>query len=170
MTPEARLRARVCKWLAAHLPRPGLWTSIEHGRAHHGTPEQRAREWQRLQAQGVKVGIPDVMVWYAGHCIGIELKVGANKPTAGQMEFGAGLVSNGFMWRACYSVEAVALLLHQAGVPITGSALQLAGAYDAELAREAGVKAPKTARTKTPASDRAKLAAIARIRASGVLV
>lgn len=171
MPPEARLRARVRMWLSAYLPSPGLWTSIEHGRAHHGTPEQRAREWQRLAAQGVKKGIPDVMVWYRGLCMGLELKVGRNTATPDQERFGAALVANGFAWRVCRSVEDVARFLHHSGVPVTGAAFQMAAAYDAELARE--VVAPKKKASRAPARNkptRAQLSAIERARASGALV
>src|SRR5882757_7184189 len=74
---------------------------------------RNVREAVELKAQGVKAGIPDLMLpvpiqteWakmYAG--LFIELKVGKNKPSKEQWEWMAALESFGYYTKVCYSWE-----------------------------------------------------------------
>jgi len=167
--PEARLRARCRMWLDQFLPSPGTFTAIEHGRAHSGTPAQRAREWQRLKAQGVKTGLSDIMIWYRGRFIGVELKAGTNTASAAQEDFGRAMIANGFQWSVVRSVEGLATVLHQHGVPLSLTAPHVASGYDRELATAEPVK--KSRRPAAPQkakAEPAKLAVMARARARGV--
>ena len=167
MRPEDRLRARCRMWLDQFLPPPGTWSAIEHGRQHSGTPEQRAREWQRLKAQGVKVGLPDLMIWFNGRFIGCELKAGKNTTSAHQEEFGRAMAANGFVWVVIRSVEALATVLHQHGIPLPLAASQVATEYDRILATPEPVKTPSRRPTKAKAEP-SKLAVISRARRAGI--
>ena len=133
MKPEARLRSRCRMYLTKALPLPGWFTAIEHGRKHTGTKEQRAREWQRLAAQGVKKGIPDMEIHDLGY-IGVELKVGADQSGA-QSKVEAAIVANGGTYWLVRSVVTLHDNLVGHGVPVRPSFRVLAMQYDAVLAQ-----------------------------------
>ena len=136
MPPEARLRAR-CRMLAdTHILPPCWWSAIEHGRQHHGTPEQRAREWGRLQGQGVKQGIADMVFMVPGFTLWTELKHGTNKPTEAQDRFAEAqrAIGNGF--EVIRSVEQFGEAMERHGIPIAPGWRVKAQIHDAELASE----------------------------------
>jgi hypothetical protein len=73
-----------------------------------------------MKAMGAKAGVPDCLVFNtiddAGwiKCgLAIELKVGKNKPTPSQIEWRDKLVSCGWRWVCCYSVDEVLALLRE---------------------------------------------------------
>lgn len=167
--PEARLRARCRMWLDQCLPAPAVWSSIEHGRKHTGTPEQRAREWQRLKAQGVRPGLADVMIWLCGRFIGIELKAGRNTTSEAQDAWGAAIRTLGHGYYVVRSVSELASILTRSGVALTPSALSLADAHDRELACETPVKKTGPRRLVKRRDEAAQVAALARVRARGVI-
>ena len=133
MLPEARLRARCRMYLANGLPPPGFWSSVEMGRLHAGTPEQRMHEWTRLAAQGVKVGLPDIMIWYMGRFIGVELKAGRNKSSDPQRTFAAAMRNNGFVVHEIRSIVGLHEALEFEGVPVLPSMRIAALHHDAAL-------------------------------------
>jgi hypothetical protein len=135
-------------YLTAALPRGAFFSAIEHGRMHHGTPEQRAREWSRLKAQGVAAGLADIFIWVGGRFIAIELKAGDNTTSEGQEVFARAMQANGF---ACHTVRSVAALhdiLAAAGVPVQPQHRQIAEGHDASLAQ---ILVPKKKRAPRPA-------------------
>ena len=96
-------------WLWAHPPNGG---------------KRNDREAARLKAQGVKPGIPDIMIfeeWMAraepvangprgkpsGFGMGIELKIGKVKPTDNQLEWAAALSLRGWRCSVCRSMDDV---------------------------------------------------------------
>jgi len=158
-------------WLDQFLPPPGTHCAIEHGRQHSGTPEQRAREWQRLQAQGVAQGTEDYQILYRGLFLAIEFKHGRNPQSFHQKRREEAVKANGFSYYVIRSVEGLATVLHQHGVPLALAAAQVATEYDAALLRERPYKAaaPKRrALNKRAAAN--KLAAMDRARRAGVFV
>jgi len=70
-----------------------------------------------MKAMGAKAGVPDVLIFshgcVQGHSEGfgpplaIELKVGKNKPTQSQLEWRDKLVSCGWVWACCYTMDDV---------------------------------------------------------------
>ncbi|MCC6574489.1 MAG: hypothetical protein IT462_11935 [Planctomycetes bacterium] len=141
MQPEARLRARCASFLTSHLVKPCWFTAIEHGRRHHGTVEQRAREWQHLAAQGVKQGIGDLLVLAPGFCCFIELKAGANKQSEAQHAFQAVMAALGHGYSVVRSVEQLGEALSERGIPLAPNWRLAAQHHDAALDGE-----PKPAR------------------------
>lgn len=134
MKPEARLRARCRSYLDKALPAPGWYSAIEHGRPHSGTPEQRAREWGRLAAQGVKAGIPDMDIRYLALVIGVELKAGKNKQSPAQLKTEAAFIANGCEYWVIRSVTELHDRLVAHLVPVPPSFRVMAMDYDARLA------------------------------------
>lgn len=139
--PEARLRARCRMLLTSHLLSPCWFTAIEHGRKHHGTAEQRAREWQHMQSQGVKQGIGDLLVLAPGYCCFVELKAGANKQSPAQHAFQAVMAALGHGYALCRSVEQLGEALHGRGIPLAANWRMAAQLHDAALDAD-----PKAAR------------------------
>ena len=153
MRPEDRLRARCRMYLDVALPAPGFYTAIEHGRMHTGTPEQRAREWGRLKAQGVKTGLSDLMVWHVGKFIAPEAKVGKNDTSEAQDSFGNAMRANGFEHFVFRSVVELHDGLVARGVPIQSALRILAASHDAclatpEPARKGRASKPQVAKPK----------------------
>lgn len=161
--PEARLRSRCRLFLTSHLMHPCWFTAIEHGRKHHGTAEQRAREWQHMQAQGVKRGIGDILVLAPGYCCFIELKAGANKQSDSQYAFQAVMAALGHGYAVCRSVEQLAHALSERGIPLGPGWRLAAQHHDAALDGETLKRKPSKPRIARPKA--ATLAKLARARA-----
>ena len=166
MRPEDRLRARCRMYLDAALPPPGWFSAIEHGRKHHGTEQQRMAEWSRLRAQGVKVGISDILVMYLGELIGVELKVGKNEPSKNQTDFGEMMEANGFKWRVIRSVCELHDWLVYLGIPIARSMFLAAVAHDAALAQPEALKPRRTSKPKAAKPKASTIAKMNRARGS----
>jgi hypothetical protein len=76
-----------------------------------------------MKAMGAKAGVPDCLIFsrgtVQGHSEGfgaplaIELKTGKNKPTPSQLEWRDKLVSCGWRWECCYSVDEVLAVLRE---------------------------------------------------------
>src|SRR6202012_3380983 len=100
MRPEDRLRARVRMLLKEHLPKPGIWTSIDKGVVLAGDKEQRRRTAMFLKGQGVKNGTEDVQVIYGQtvHAIELKIKTGLSDE---QLERRDGLLANGHRYTVC---------------------------------------------------------------------
>ncbi len=144
-------------------PPEAFWTAIEHGRLHAGDMDARAIEWQRMQGQGVKKGLPDLMLWWKRTFVGIELKVGPNKPSDEQLTFGTAMVTNGFHYEVARSVCQLDGKLREIGFDIPRSMMIAAEGHDAALSM------PVPQKIKPPRKPRAPRASPGRIRAIGKL-
>lgn len=133
MRPEDRLQSRVRMYLDAALPAPGYWSSVEHAK------KQSLRQGQMQKAKGVKRGLPDVMIWYRGVFVGVELKAGKNTTSDMQDLVGAALVANGFRYHVVRRVVDLDRLLRECGLPIQRSMLTAAEHHDACLLADAPV-------------------------------
>lgn len=75
---------------------------------------RNAIEAANLKRQGVKAGVPDLMIPVAKqgyHGLFIEMKVGYNKPTDKQVGWINLLIKNGYLVKVCYgSDEAINLI------------------------------------------------------------
>ena len=134
MKPEARLRARCAMLLKSHLAPPCWFSAIEHGRKHSGTAQQRAAEWSRLQAQGVKPGLGDVLVLAAGYALWVELKAGANQQSDAQLAMQNAMAFLGHGYAVVRSVEQLVDVLEQHGIPLHAGARVAALRHDGMLA------------------------------------
>jgi hypothetical protein len=135
--PESRLRARCAMLLKSHLVAPCWFTALEHGRAHRGTAEQRAREWQHLARQGVQKGIGDMLILAPGYVLFLELKAGANKQSDAQHAFQAVMAALGHGYAVVRSVEQLGEVLQDHGISLAGGWRIKAQLHDAALATEA---------------------------------
>ncbi len=166
MQPEARLRSRCAKFLRSHAP--GLWfTAIEHGRAHAGTPEQRAREWGRLQAQGVRQGLADMLLMPA--CLPdlwVEMKHGTNKQSEAQVQMQRDMQAIGRGYVVVRSVEQLGEVCEAHGIQMAPGWRVAAQIHDAALdvpkplakARKAGAAKPRASRAQIARGNRLALA------------
>ena len=65
-------------------------------------------EAANLKRQGVKAGVPDLMLPVAKqgyHGLFIEMKVGYNKPTNNQIKWAKILSKNGYLVKTCWSAD-----------------------------------------------------------------
>lgn len=65
-------------------------------------------EAANLKRQGVKAGVPDLMLPVAKqgyHGLFIEMKVGYNKPTDNQRKWAEKLTKNGYLVKTCWSAD-----------------------------------------------------------------
>lgn len=67
--------------------------------------------------RGVKPGVPDVLIWYCGKSIVVELKSRHGQCSPSQRAKREQLLRAGVQWWVCRSARAAMWALHQAGVP-----------------------------------------------------
>lgn len=140
MRPEDRLRATARVFANAYVEPPTWWSAIEHGRRHHGTEQQRAAEWRRMAAQGVKPGIGDMLFQRAGFTLWVEFKAGKNVQTAAQRQFEAAQEAIGNGYIVVRTISHLGGALAEAGFPI-GLGWQLAAMrWDAQLEAPTKIK------------------------------
>lgn len=106
--PERVEQVALARWLDARLP--GLWCHVPNERSS-------ARQAGRLAVEGVKAGVPDVLIFRrtpeGGAGVAVELKAPSRKaaknPTAGtspeQRAWLATLAQEGWKTAVCYSAE-----------------------------------------------------------------
>lgn len=165
--PEARLRARCAMFLKSHLMFPCWYSAIEHGRKHSGTAEQRAREWQRLLAQGVKPGLADMLVLAPAFVLWLEMKAGANKQSPAQEAFARDMGALCFGYEVIRSVEQLGEALQRHGIPLAANWRVAAMHHDAAL--DVPTKGPnKPPRTRTAKPTARGLKTLARARQAGI--
>ena len=161
MQPEARLRARCAMLLKSHMAPPCWFTSVEHGRKHAGTPQQRAAEWTRLKGQGVKAGIGDMLVLAPGYALWLELKAGANTQSDAQLAMQNAMAFLGHGYSVVRSVEQLVDVLEAHGIPLR---------HDGMLAVPAARKVVRTAKPRAEKPTPKQRAVMSRLRAKGVVI
>ena len=67
--------------------------------------------------RGVKPGVPDVLVWYCGKSIAIELKSRRGQCSPSQRSVREALLRAGAQWWVCRSANAAMWALYKSGVP-----------------------------------------------------
>lgn len=167
--PEARLRARCAMLLRSHLAPPCWFTSIEHGRRHHGTAEQRAREWQKLAVAGVKQGVADVLILAPGYAFMVELKSATGRQSDAQLAMQQAMAALGHGYAVVRSVEQLVDVLEQHGITLLAGARVAALRHDGMLAAPAKV-AKRSAKPAAAKPTRKQLAVVARLRGQGVAI
>lgn len=168
--PEARLRARCAMLLRSHLAPPCWFTSVEHGRKHSGTPQQRAAEWTRLQAQGVKAGIGDMLILAPGYALWLELKSATGRQSDAQLTMQNAMAALGHGYALVRSVEQLVDVLEQHGIPLQPGARVAALRHDGMLAVPVARKPARAAKPHAEKPTPKQLAAMSRLRAKGVVI
>jgi hypothetical protein len=67
--------------------------------------------------RGVKPGVPDVLIWYRGKSISIELKSRRGQCSRSQRLLREVLLRAGAQWRVCRSAKSAMCSLYELGVP-----------------------------------------------------
>jgi hypothetical protein len=168
--PEARLRARCAMLLRSHLAPPCWFSSIEHGRRHHGTAEQRAREWQALARQGVVAGIGDMLILAPGYALWLELKSATGRQSDAQLAMQNAMAALGHGYAVVRSVEQLVDVLEQHGIPLLAGARVAALRHDGMLAVPVARKPARIAKPSAAKPTRKQLATLSRLRAQGVVI
>lgn len=102
---EHEAQVTVIDWAAWHEgqhPELGLLFAIPNGGHRH------VKVAVMLKAEGVKAGIPDLMLACARqgwHGLFIELKIGSNKPSAAQLKRLAALTEQGYLAVVCWGAD-----------------------------------------------------------------
>lgn len=99
--------------------------------------------------RGVRPGIPDVLVWYCGQSITIELKSRHGQCTPSQRAMRTELVRAGVQWWVCRSAISAMATLYAAGVPF-----RLHVADDGTLERWVQPELPDWERSKSAPHER----------------
>ena len=104
-TEQVRLAALLDRWL----PDDAYWTATDPvaGSATSGLMRKR---------RGVKPGVPDLVVWYRGRSITIELKSPHGQCNRAQRAARAGLLRARVDWWECRSANAAMWALSKSGV------------------------------------------------------
>ena len=110
---EADLHRAVAELLDVALLAPAVWTTFPAGwgrlpRATSG----------RLRGAGLKAGFPDILIFYNGRCIGIELKAPGGKLSKAQIEMFPRLEMAGVDVYISDNIADVLGILRQENLPV----------------------------------------------------
>lgn len=104
---EHDLQAACVAWFRHQYPRLILF-AIPNGAFLNGTPQQRARQWKLLKAEGALSGVADLFLAVPtsrGGGLFIEMKAGKGKQTQEQVEFERGARAAGYGYMVCRSLD-----------------------------------------------------------------
>jgi hypothetical protein len=104
---QVRLSLLLDKWLD---PACSFWTATD-------PVAPSATSGAMRKKRGVKPGVPDVLVWYCGKSIAVELKSRHGQCSQPQRAVREGLLRAGAQWWVCRSAKAAMWALAQSGVP-----------------------------------------------------
>ena len=97
------------------------------------------------KAKGVRRGLSDLMIWWSGRFIAIELKTAKGVMSDSQKEFADGIVGAGFQYHLCRSLSDVEAALIDAGIPLRATAFGRDGRLAAQLAAPKKRSGPRKA-------------------------
>ncbi len=116
-SPEAK-KPRKKPYAYEHMEQKALfaWCQVNEGRvealknifAIPNGGHRDIRVARKLQAEGVKRGVPDIFLaypWGGLHGLWIEMKAGKNKPTPDQEAWHYRLRARGYQVKVCYSAQ-----------------------------------------------------------------
>lgn len=110
---EAALHATVANLLGWTLAPPAMFTTFPAGWGKF-TPALAGL----LSRCGLKPGMPDILVFHAGRCVGLELKVQGSYQTPGQREMAERLRAAGVRVHVAHSVDEVMAVLRAENIPL----------------------------------------------------
>ena len=156
--------------LKSHLAPPCWFSSIEHGRKHAGTQQQRAAEWTRLKAQGVQAGIGDTLILAPGYALWLELKSAIGRQSEAQLAMQHAMTALGHGYAVVRSVEQLVDALEQHGIPLHAGARVAALRHDGMLAVPVAHKPARATKPAIAKPTPKQRAAMSRLRAKGVMI
>lgn len=110
---EAGLHRAVAELLDWALLPPAVWTTFPAGWGKLGKATAG-----RLHGAGLKAGFPDILCFYNGRCIGIELKTAGGRLSKAQLEMFSVLEKAEVLIHVCHSVEEVLEALRYSNFPV----------------------------------------------------
>lgn len=131
MRAEDALQIAAVKFLHHALPEGAVYTGIEHA-GQISTIQGAIRK-----AKGVRRGLSDLMIWWSGRFIAIELKTAKGVMSDSQKEFADGITGAGFRYYLCRSLADIESALIDAEMPLRATSF----GRDERLARQ--LAAPK---------------------------
>jgi hypothetical protein len=111
--PEIEFHSTVAELLEWMLKPPALYTTFPAG---WGKLPPRLAGW--LKKCGLKAGMPDILIWHEGRCIGLELKKPGTSASSAQREMHAKLWGAGVLVYVCRRLEDVIAALRDAEFPL----------------------------------------------------
>ena len=112
---EDQLHRSVAEYLDWMLKEPACWSTFPSGGYLLGKAAAG-----RLKARGLKAGMPDILVFFDGRCIGIELKTRSGGLSDAQKEMFPKLQAAGIRVHVCRNLGDVTVVLRDSQVPLRG--------------------------------------------------
>ena len=113
---EIDLHRSVADYLNWMVLPPAVWTTFPAG-----WTAMRPGAAGRLRGCGLKAGMPDILVFYNGSTLGIELKALGGKPTPVQRDMLGKLYTAGVKVHVAHSIDDVHAHLVNHGIPLRKS-------------------------------------------------
>jgi hypothetical protein len=137
---EWSLQRAIAVYLSKALPPEIYWSAIDIGSA--GSAHQGALR----RARGVKAGLPDLLVAFAGRALWLEIKNGSSLSEPQKLTRDA-LRANGHAWALVRSLEDVEAACAEAGIPLRASVSAISGRIAEQRSR---LPAKRKAAPRTP--------------------
>ena len=141
MRAEDTLQIATVKFLHHALPPDAVFTGVEHAQ------QMSPRAGSIRKAKGVRRGLSDLMIWWRGKFIAVELKTDAGRMSDAQKEFADGIVGAGFAFHCCRSIHQVEAVLRDAGLPLRASAAGIDTRLAARVRKPGSPRAPRAQAT-----------------------
>jgi hypothetical protein len=109
---EAQLHKAVADLLDWMLLPPAIWTTFPAGWGKLGKATAG-----RLHGSGLKAGFPDVLIFFNGHCVGVELKTERGLVSKAQHLMFMRLYEAGIRVYICRNTDDVIGVLEQESLP-----------------------------------------------------
>jgi hypothetical protein len=138
---EWSLQRAIAVYLSKALPPEIYWTAIDIGSA--GGAHQGALR----KARGVRAGLPDLLVAFAGRALWLEIKNGSSLSEPQKLTRDA-LRANGHAWALVRSLEDVEAACVSAGIPLRATVSAISDRIAEQRAR---LPAKRKAAPRTPA-------------------
>ena len=106
---EGKLQSACVRWFRFQFPKlKMLLVSSVNGAMLQGTPEQRVKQWKRLENEGAVPGVSDLFLFVARgewHGLCIEMKIEGNTQSPKQREFEAMVTAQNYRYEVCKTFE-----------------------------------------------------------------
>lgn len=106
---EGKLQAACVRWFRLQFPKlKMLLVSSVNGAMLQGTPEQRAKQWKRLENEGAVPGVSDLFLFVARggwHGLCIEMKIEGNTQSPKQREFEGQVTDQNYKYVVCKTFD-----------------------------------------------------------------
>jgi hypothetical protein len=116
---EHKIQVAICAYLDFRLPPDATYWAVPNGGARTRITGKNGRtfslEGKRLKDEGVKSGVSDLMILWAGRLICIEVKAAKGRQSENQKEWEQTAIACGAVYRVVKSLDDVKGLLDMLG-------------------------------------------------------